>query len=279
MSTPALIAAKNENLSRFGTKSPTLPGTMTRVFARALLQKVLCLGSDILALTLAHMLASSLGERLLDIPFSVLNSFEYQRYDIPFFTVILYLFEGYKSLETRRPEQELERTSKAVVVGFVGLILFNFVSFRSQASRGTAGVLVFLALRTLARPAVHVAGFLCALVEGGMVPPPRTAGRFRRRNGGVSATPFHSAAQWLRVYRHLVGLGGCRRFALDGAAFPCSVRWRSGNKPQWRPARRSWWWLLRRSPEGRTGWGNCFTAARNGAWMWSSIRASSRRRT
>ncbi len=107
---------------------------MTRVFARALLQKVLCLGSDILALTLAHMLASSLGERLLDIPFSVLNSFEYQRYDIPFFTVILYLFEGYKSLETRRPEQELERTSKAVVVGFVGLILFNFVSFRAQAS-------------------------------------------------------------------------------------------------------------------------------------------------
>jgi len=50
---------------------------------------------------------------------------------LPFFVVVLYLFEGYKSPELRRPEQELEKL-QGVAVSFLGLVLFNFVVFRSE---------------------------------------------------------------------------------------------------------------------------------------------------
>jgi exopolysaccharide biosynthesis polyprenyl glycosylphosphotransferase len=63
---------------------------------------------------------------------NALNPFEYHRVYIPFFAMILYLFEGYKSPELRRPEQELESSCKAVAVSFLGLVLFNFVVFRSE---------------------------------------------------------------------------------------------------------------------------------------------------
>src|SRR5262249_2162453 len=46
--------------------------------------------------------------------------------------VVLYVFDGYKGPELRRPEQELERSCKAVGVSFLGLVLFNFVVFRAQ---------------------------------------------------------------------------------------------------------------------------------------------------
>jgi len=90
------------------------------------------LAGDLAALTSAHMLAVRFAEHFLRVPMSALNPFEYHRYYIPFFAVILSLFDGYKSPELRRPEQELERSCKAVAVSFLGLVLFNFVIFRSQ---------------------------------------------------------------------------------------------------------------------------------------------------
>jgi exopolysaccharide biosynthesis polyprenyl glycosylphosphotransferase len=97
-----------------------------------LLHKLAYLGGDLLAITLAHLLAIRIVGHFLRVPVSVLNPFEYHRFYIPFFTVVLYLFEGYKSPELRRPEQELERSCKAVNVSFLGLVLFNFVVFRSE---------------------------------------------------------------------------------------------------------------------------------------------------
>ena len=90
------------------------------------------LGGDVLAITLAHMLAFRLVEHFLLVPMNALNPFRYHRFYIPFFVVILYLFEGYKSPEMRRPEHELERSCKAVAVSFLGLVLFNFLVFRSE---------------------------------------------------------------------------------------------------------------------------------------------------
>jgi exopolysaccharide biosynthesis polyprenyl glycosylphosphotransferase len=89
------------------------------------------LGADLAALTLAHMLTVRVVGHFLHVPMNALNPFEYHRVYIPFFAVILYLFEGYKSPELRRPEQELESSCKAVAVSFLGLVLFNFVVFRS----------------------------------------------------------------------------------------------------------------------------------------------------
>jgi len=78
------------------------------------------------------MLTVRVVGHFLRVPMNALNPFEYHRVYIPFFAVILYLFEGYKSPELRRPEQELESSCKAVAVSFLGLVLFNFVVFRSQ---------------------------------------------------------------------------------------------------------------------------------------------------
>ena len=78
------------------------------------------------------MVAFRAVQRLFHVPLAGLNPFEYHRFYIPFFAVLLYVFDGYKSPELRRPEQELERSWKAVVVSFLGLVLFNFVVFRSE---------------------------------------------------------------------------------------------------------------------------------------------------
>jgi exopolysaccharide biosynthesis polyprenyl glycosylphosphotransferase len=91
------------------------------------------LGSDLSAITLAHTATLHMVEHFLRAPANALNPFQYHRFYIPFFAVVLYLFEGYKSPELRRPEQELEKSCKAVAVGFLGLVLFNFVVFRSEA--------------------------------------------------------------------------------------------------------------------------------------------------
>jgi exopolysaccharide biosynthesis polyprenyl glycosylphosphotransferase len=71
-------------------------------------------------------------QHLFHTPTNWLNPFEYHRYYIPFFAVVLYLFDGYKRPELRRPEQELAASCKAVAVSFLGLVLFNFVVFRSE---------------------------------------------------------------------------------------------------------------------------------------------------
>jgi exopolysaccharide biosynthesis polyprenyl glycosylphosphotransferase len=104
-----------------------------RLLARSRALKLVYLCGDLLALTLAHMVAFRVVQRLFHVPPSGLNPFEYHRFYIPFFAVLLYFFDGYKSPELRRPEQELERSWKAVAVSFLGLILFNFVIFRSEA--------------------------------------------------------------------------------------------------------------------------------------------------
>jgi exopolysaccharide biosynthesis polyprenyl glycosylphosphotransferase len=132
MSTRESIAPRETPLLRPAPSvSRSWPG-YARFLAWSPLHKLVYLGGDLLALTLAHMLAFRAAEHLFHIPVSALNPFEYHRVYIPFFAVILYLFEGYKSPELRRPEQELERSCKAVAVSFLGLVLFNFVVFRSE---------------------------------------------------------------------------------------------------------------------------------------------------
>src|SRR4029077_1209387 len=119
-------------------RAPARSGTSTAGFggrrgSSPLLFKLVYLGSDVLAITVAHLLALKMVEHVLRVPLSALNPFDYYRFYIPFFAVVLYLFEGYKSPELRRPEQELERSCKAVAVSFLGLVPFNFVVFRSEA--------------------------------------------------------------------------------------------------------------------------------------------------
>jgi exopolysaccharide biosynthesis polyprenyl glycosylphosphotransferase len=132
MSTRESIAARETELLRTAPKSAGADPAYARLLAWPPVHKLVYLGGDIFAITLAHMLAVRVVEYLLRVPMNALNPSQYHRFYIPFFAVMLYLFEGYKSPELRRPEQELERSCKAVAVSFLGLVLFNFVVFRSE---------------------------------------------------------------------------------------------------------------------------------------------------
>jgi exopolysaccharide biosynthesis polyprenyl glycosylphosphotransferase len=141
MSTRQSIASRDTELLRSQPRPAAVPAAIARpasqsgflrMFAKSPAHKLIYLSGDLLALTLAHMVAFRVVQRFLHVPLSGLNPFEYHRFYIPFFAVLLYLFDGYKSPELRRPEQELERSWKAVVVSFLGLVLFNFVVFRSE---------------------------------------------------------------------------------------------------------------------------------------------------
>lgn len=133
MSTRESVAHREVELLTPAPQAVGLRPAYARILAWPPLQKFVYLGGDLVAITLTHTLALHMVEHFLHAPASVLNPFEYHRFYIPFFAVVLYLFDGYKSPELRRPELELERSFKAVVVSFLGLVLFNFVVFRSEA--------------------------------------------------------------------------------------------------------------------------------------------------
>lgn len=132
MSTRESIAPRETELLRSAPRVAQSVPRYARLLAWPLLHKFVSLSGDLFAITLAHMLAVRIVQHFLRIPMNALNPFDYHRFYIPFFVVVLYLFEGYKSPELRRPEQELERSCKAVAVSFLGLVLFNFVVFRSE---------------------------------------------------------------------------------------------------------------------------------------------------
>src|SRR6266853_5140858 len=132
MSTRESVAPRETELLRPAATVAQAVPQYARLLAWPLFHKFVSLSGDLFAITLAHMLAVRIVEHFLRVPMNALDPFEYHRYYIPFFVVVLSLFEGYKSPELRRPEQELERSCKAVVVSFLGLVLFNFVVFRSE---------------------------------------------------------------------------------------------------------------------------------------------------
>jgi exopolysaccharide biosynthesis polyprenyl glycosylphosphotransferase len=103
-----------------------------RILSRPAVQKALALLTDLAAITLAHIFADHLIVRLLQIPMSAQMPPEYHRYYIPYFALVLAIIGGYKRPELRRPEQELEQSCKAVAASFLGLVLFNFVVFKSE---------------------------------------------------------------------------------------------------------------------------------------------------
>jgi exopolysaccharide biosynthesis polyprenyl glycosylphosphotransferase len=107
------------------------PAQMTDLLSRAWFKKLLFLSADVVAIVSAHHLAQILALRWIKMPATSLDPRGYYLFYIPFFTALLYLFEGYKSLELRRPEKELELVFKSISVSFVGLTCANFVFFKS----------------------------------------------------------------------------------------------------------------------------------------------------
>src|SRR5580704_10667501 len=132
MSTRESIAPHETQLLRPSPDVSASAPAYLRLLAMSPVHELIYLCGDLFAITLAHMVSFRAVQHLFHVPIAGLNPFEYHRFYIPFFAVILYVFDGYKSPELRRPEQELERSWKAVAISFLGLVLFNFVIFRSE---------------------------------------------------------------------------------------------------------------------------------------------------
>jgi exopolysaccharide biosynthesis polyprenyl glycosylphosphotransferase len=112
--------------------SSTVPAAHSKGLNRPFVKKLAYLGTDLAALILAHMVAVRFIQHFLGLWVGLQNPSQYHRYYIPFFAAVLYLFEGYKSPELRRPERELELGFKAVFTSFVGLMVVNFLVFKTQ---------------------------------------------------------------------------------------------------------------------------------------------------
>ena len=95
-------------------------------------KKILFLVGDALAVGASHALAQMVTHRWLRVPVTYLNPPQYYLFYLPFFTATLYLLEGYKSPDLRRPEKELEILFKGVSFSFVALACANFVLFKSS---------------------------------------------------------------------------------------------------------------------------------------------------
>src|ERR1700685_2142355 len=107
------------------------PAHIADLMSHAWVKKLLFLAGDMVAIVSAHHLAQVLSLRWLKMPAASLDPSSYYLFYVPFFTALLYLFEGYKSLELRRPEKELELVFKSMSFSFVGLTCANFVLFKS----------------------------------------------------------------------------------------------------------------------------------------------------
>jgi exopolysaccharide biosynthesis polyprenyl glycosylphosphotransferase len=106
------------------------PAQITDLMSQAWLKKLLFLSVDAIAIVSAHHLAQILAVRWIKMPTAALNPPGYVFFYVPFFIALLYVFEGYKSLELRRPEKELELVFKSISVSFVGLTCANFIFFK-----------------------------------------------------------------------------------------------------------------------------------------------------
>jgi exopolysaccharide biosynthesis polyprenyl glycosylphosphotransferase len=114
-----------------GLQTARRPIPPASVMSQAWIKKLMFLLGDIAALISAHHLAQVVAVHWVKMPVVSLDPATYALFYVPFFTAILHLFEGYKSVELRRPEKELELIFKSVSVSFVGLTCANFVLFKS----------------------------------------------------------------------------------------------------------------------------------------------------
>lgn len=107
----------------------------SNILRRKIVTRAISLAGDAVAIVGAHMIAKILAMRLFHIPRVALNPPNYVMFYLPFFLVVLFVFERNRLPEFRRPEKELELVIKGVSLGFVLLVCANFVVFATGFSR------------------------------------------------------------------------------------------------------------------------------------------------
>jgi len=139
------------------------------LLARATIKRLLFLCGDAAALVASHHFAELLLRRSMRLPAGFLNPGYYYFFYVPFFAAMLYLLGGYKILDLRRPEKELELIFKSVSLSFVALACANFILFKSLGfSRYLLLVWYALALLSLLVSRFTLRGFYGALWRRGL---------------------------------------------------------------------------------------------------------------
>lgn len=131
MSSQEQVIAHGTQVAEPSVATTRSPNRFRQILANSATQKAIFLVTDLAAITVSHMLAMRIVMRAFHIEMDAQNPFQYHRYYIPYFALMLSLIGGYKSFGLRRPEQELEQSCKGVAASFLGLMLFNFMLFKS----------------------------------------------------------------------------------------------------------------------------------------------------
>jgi len=132
MSTRESIAAHEAHLVQVPARSDAPTSVLARLLISPFLSGLAYLAGDLMVIVSAQVLASKFVEHSLHVSKNAFNLFEYRFFYIPFFALVSYILENYKSPELRRPERELELVCKAISLSFLGFFILNFSISRSE---------------------------------------------------------------------------------------------------------------------------------------------------
>ena len=177
------------------------PAILLPLLCSESVQSLLPLCIDIIALFFARSIALLAARHWFGVAARKLDTPLYTLFFTLFVAVVMYLFDGYRTGELRRPEQELERTFKALTVAFAAMLSGEVLLLKgvSQSRYGTAMWYLFgLVLVLIGRFSLRA---LYARF--------RKAGYARRRSvligspGGLADFERHLAIQQYRGYEIL----------------------------------------------------------------------------
>jgi exopolysaccharide biosynthesis polyprenyl glycosylphosphotransferase len=101
------------------------------LLSRSWAQMLLLLGADVAGVAAARALAGILTRRSMNAFLPTLGPVDDFLFCVPLVIALLYLFGGYKRLDLRRPEKELELLTKSVSVSFAALAGVSLALFQT----------------------------------------------------------------------------------------------------------------------------------------------------
>ncbi len=133
-------------------KQTDLFGGTLDFLAEPVFKKLAFLITDLVTLMVTFVAAKFAIMAVLRLPAAAVDPARYSLFASFFFTIALYLCDGYGSAELRRPEKELELTVKAIGFAFLALFAANSMVFKGQPfSRYQLVLWLILALRASSR--------------------------------------------------------------------------------------------------------------------------------
>ena len=125
-----LIAQEETQLLSPGQEVPCASVRGWHFFAHPWVKRFAFLPADVVALTLAEKSAVALVNASFRVSREAVDPSGRWILLVPFIAMVLYLFDGYSSVDLRRPEQELELSVKAVSLSFLGFLAVNLLFFK-----------------------------------------------------------------------------------------------------------------------------------------------------